>query len=176
MSVRNERGISIVAGPPWGWVRRRNREWPDVLKALRHWVLEDDDSGKTPDPSAAPAERGEGEAISPEDQRLSRRHDMCGARGVIRSRRTMAFIHLKDLSCLGASGITALPVAVGAMVFLTVQKGRWHAAEVLWVKNVMMGLRFYRPLDPDLVEKVHANHLSSKAAKELDQQWKLAGL
>jgi hypothetical protein len=147
-----------------------------VLKALRHWVLDDDDSGEAPDPSVAPAERRDSEMLSPHDQRLSVRHDMCGHRGVIRSRRTMAFIHLKDLSCLGACGITDLPVAVGAMVFLTLQKGRWHAAEVRWVRNVMVGLRFYRPLDPDGVEKFHANHLSSKAAAALDHQWKLAGL
>ena len=49
-----------------------------------------------------------------------------------------------------------MPIAVGAMVFITLRKGRFHAAEVRWAKNVMIGLRFSRPRVPDMVEKIHA--------------------
>jgi len=146
-----------------------------VLKALRDWVLDQDEDvvSGVGDPAS---ERGEDEVVSYEEARLSVRHDFCGHRGVIRSRRTMAFIHMKDLSCRGACGLTDLPVAVGAMVFLTLQKGRWHAAEVRWVRNVMVGLRFYRPLDPEMVAKIHAAHLVRKSAEVHDHQWGLAGI
>lgn len=145
-----------------------------MLKALRHWVLEEEESA-SPEASASAADRREIDALSPEEKQLSNLYDMCGYRGVIRSRRTMAFIHLKDLSCFSACGITDLPVAVGAMVFLTLKKGRWHAAEVRWVRNVMIGMRFYRPLDPELVEKVHSAHVASKASAERDE-WALHGI
>ena len=147
-----------------------------MLKALRDWVLDQDEDVISGVGGHAPSERREDEEVSQEDPRLSVRHDFCGHRGVIRSRRTMAFIHMKDLSCRGACGLTDLPIPVGAMVFLTLQKGRWHAAEVRWVRNVMVGLRFYRTLDPDMVEKIHADHVARKAAEVHDHQWGLAGI
>jgi hypothetical protein len=147
-----------------------------VLKALRDWVLDQDEDAVFAGCEHAPSERREQEALSQEEARLSVRHDLSGHRGVIRSRRTMAFIHMKDLSCRGACGLTDLPIAVGAMVFLTLQKGRWHAAEVRWVRNVMVGLRFYRPLDPEMVEKIHAGHVARKAAEVHDHQWGLTGI
>lgn len=146
-----------------------------MLKALRDWVLDNDDDA--PEPSErGPSERREAEAMSKEEARLSVRHDFCGHRIVIRSRRTLSMLHLKDLSCRGACGLTDMPIAVGAMVFVTLRKGRFHAAEVRWVRNVMIGLRFYRPLDPDMVEKIHAAHVARKASARHDHQWELSGL
>jgi hypothetical protein len=148
-----------------------------VLKAIRDWVRDEDPQDPTiEDEASSPGEEGGVESLSPRERRLSTRRDFTGHRIVIRSRRTMALLHLKDLSCHGACGITDLPIAVGAMVFLTLKKGRFHAAEVLWVRNVMAGFRFYRPLDPDTVEKIHAAHLARKASARHDHQWELSGV
>jgi hypothetical protein len=135
-----------------------------VLKAIRDWVRDEEPKDEPVEAETIPAaEEDEAHALSAKERRLSVRHDFIGHRIVIRSRRTLALLHLKDLSCHGACGITDLPVAVGAMVFLTLKKGRFHAAEVRWVRNVMVGLRFYRPLDPDMVERIHAAHVARKA-------------
>jgi hypothetical protein len=147
-----------------------------VLKALRDWVLDISEDDAPDESDRAPDGHRQAEAESKEESRLSARHDFCGHRVVIRSRRTLALFHLKDLSCLGASGLTDLPVPVGAMVFVTLKKGRFHAAEVRWVRNVMVGLRFYRPLDPEMVERVHAAHVARKAAAIHAHQWELSGL
>jgi hypothetical protein len=147
-----------------------------VLKALRDWVLDVEEDGAAEPSERGPAARRESETVTKEDARLSVRHDFCGHRIVIRRGRALSMLHLKDLSCRGACGLTDMPIAVGAMVFLSLRKGRFHAAEVRWVKNVMIGLRFYRPLDPDMVEKLHAAHLARKAAERHDHQWELSGL
>ena len=147
-----------------------------MLKALRDWVLDIDEDDASDASDRAQVERHEDAMVSKEEARLSVRHDFCGHRVVIRSRRSLAMFHLKDLSCIGVSGLTDLPVPVGAMVFVTLKKGRFHAAEVRWVRNAMVGLRFLRPLDPDMVEKIHAAHVARKASARYEHQWELSGL
>ena len=147
-----------------------------MLKALRDWVLDVDEENAAENSERLPVERREAEMVTKEEARLSIRHDFTGHRVVIRRGRALSMLHLKDLSCRGACGLTDMPIAVGAMIFITLRKGRFHAAEVRWVKNVMIGLRFYRTLDPDMVEKLHAAHLARKAAERHDYQWELSGL
>ena len=145
-----------------------------MLKALREWVLDQEPGEAAKSSSRVPADRDQDVVLSEEDRRLSFRHDFCGHRVVIRDRRSLALLHLKDLSCMGASGITDLPVAVGEIVFLTLKKPRFHAAEVRRVKNAMIELRFFRFLDPQMVEKIHAAHLARKAAgRPLDDPMEL---
>lgn len=135
-----------------------------MLKSLRSW-LDEGDKGATPAPRPDEAAGPSDEALlSQVDQRLSFRHDFCGHRVIIRDRRSAAFLHLKDMSCLGCTGLTDLPVAVGEIVFITLQKPRFHAAQVRWVKSAKMELRFMRFLDPDLVEKIHRAHMARKAS------------
>jgi hypothetical protein len=134
-----------------------------VLKSLRNW-FEDEETESKAAPGADSAEPSDDALLSKVDQRLSFRHDFCGHRVIIRDRRSAAFLHLKDLSCLGCTGLTDLPVAVGEIVFITLQKPRFHAAQVRWVKNAKIDLRFMRFLDPDLVEKVHRAHVARKAS------------
>ena len=93
------------------------------------------------------------------------RHDFIGCDVPIRSRRIHSVLHLKDISCSGAAGISDTPFAVGDTVFIQIEKPRYHAAEVRWVRNFMLGLQFYRPLDPALVEKLNKAHRASRDAK-----------
>lgn len=130
-----------------------------MLKALKNWL--NDDGGEAAAAAAAEA--------ADRERRLDKRHDFRGHNIGIRDRRTPSVLHLKDMSCKGACGIIDMPIAAGAMVFLEIRKKRFTAAEVRWVRNALIGLRFYRPLDPDLVEKVHAAHVARLARKRASQ-------
>lgn len=92
------------------------------------------------------------------ERRMDVRHDFTGAQLPIRDRKLQSTLHLKDLSCRGACGITDMPIAVGAVLFMQVQKPHYHAAEVRWVRNSLIGLQFIRPLDLDRVEKMVEAH------------------
>lgn len=96
------------------------------------------------------------------DRRHGGRCDFIGRDIPIRSRRIQAVLHLKDISCNGAAGISDTPFAIGATVFVQLKKPRFHAAEVRWVRNFMIGLQFYRPLESELVERLHSAHLAGR--------------
>ena len=122
-----------------------------MFKALRNWI---NDEG----PSEDELEKARAE----EERRLDMRYDFAGKKVGLRDRRVQSWIGLKDLSCKGACGISEMPLSVGSLVFIEIKKKRFHAAEVRWVRNALIGLRFYRPLQPDMVEKFHAAHLAKK--------------
>ena len=86
-----------------------------MLKALRHWVLDDDDSGEAPDPSVAPAERRDSEMLSPHDQRLSVRHDMSAGAG--EEEHALAGVHvhveMKQLQLLDSDAAVAVDDRLG---------------------------------------------------------------
>lgn len=100
------------------------------------------------------------------ERRLDTRHEFIGDKIIMRDRKTNATLQLKDLSCKGACGVSDVPFALGAIVFLQLRKPHFHAAEVRWVRNATMGLRFFRPLAPEFVEKLHAAHLAARRARE----------
>ena len=85
------------------------------------------------------------------ERRTEGRQDFTCADLAIRNRRSQSLFHLKDMSCRGASGISDMPLAVGAIIFLQLRKGRYHAAEVRWVRNALIGLRFFRPLESSML-------------------------
>lgn len=124
-----------------------------MFKALRNWLEEAE-----PESDAA--------AEADLERRLDMRYDFSGHHIRVRDRRAHSLIHLKDMSCKGASGITELPVAVGSIVFLEVKSKRFFAADVRWVRNALIGLRFIRPLQPDMVEKAHEAHKARLAKAE----------
>lgn len=97
-----------------------------------------------------------------DERRLDIRYDLSGQRFDITDRQIKSVLHVKDLSCRGACGLTDLPVARGSIVFLRLKDRRFHTAEVRWVRNALIGLEFFRPLDPDFVEKLHASIMKSK--------------
>ena len=124
-----------------------------MFRALRRWV---NDEG--------PEEAALAKSREDEERRLDERHQFAGHRVVIRDRRLQSFIGLKDLSCRGACGISEMPLSPGAIVFLEIRKKRYHAAEVRWVRNALIGLEFVRPLQPDMVEKFHAAFVAKRSA------------
>ena len=111
-----------------------------MLQKLLMWAL--DEEGEAEERRQAQERRREG------------RHDFARARLPIRSRRTQTTFHLKDMSRLGACGISDVPLAVGAVIFVRLAKGSYQAAEVRWVRNAQVGLRFVRPLRPDVFDRL----------------------
>ncbi len=103
------------------------------------------------------------------------RHDFIGCDVPIRSRRIHAVLHLKDISCNGAAGISDTPFAVGDTVFVQIVKPRYQAAEVRWVRNFMLGLKFHRPLEPELVERLHRRHRAGCDARAHEEAAMWAG-
>ena len=69
-------------------------------------------------------------------------------------------MHLRNLSDGGAGGITDMPLAGGSQVFLELKSTSFLAAEVVWANNLRIGLSLVRPLRPDLLEQLHADHFA----------------
>ena len=101
----------------------------------------------------------------PERRREDRR-DFAGHKIVIRQRRNLGILHVRDISVHGASGITDMPLAAGSMVFLGLSKPHFRAAEILWCRRLTVGLRWLRPVRAEQLEKLHATHLAAKAERE----------
>lgn len=114
-----------------------------MLQKLLMWALDDE---------------GEAEERRQEGERRSEgRLDFSRARLPIRNRRTQATFHLKDMSRFGACGISDMPLAVGAVIFVRLAKGRYQAAEVRWVRNAQVGVRFFRPLQSAELDRLRRN-------------------
>ena len=98
----------------------------------------------------------EQEEVSPRrvERRGEPRHPCVGLKVIIRERRALGIIHLKDLSRWGAGGITDLAVDVGTLVFLELKRGHFYAARVKWVKRLNIGLQFARPMQPETLERL----------------------
>lgn len=114
-----------------------------MLRRLRDWV-EGADAGE-----AAP-----GRQARPE-RRLDRRHDFSGTTILVRQGRLQSMLQLRDVSAEGACGISEIPLAPGASVFLQLRKPHFHAATILWVRSARVGFKFVRPLDPDDLARLH---------------------
>lgn len=72
-----------------------------------------------------------------------------------------ARLQLKDLSCGGVSGITALPAAIGDRVGMELPLLGKVVARVCWVRSTSMGLTFETPLSLMSVAKLYAMHWDS---------------
>ena len=64
-------------------------------------------------------------------------------------------IRLKDLSRGGVCGLMEEPVAVGDYVLIEFDDRHVAEAQVCWVRRVMVGLKFSRPLNASFVTKLH---------------------
>ena len=111
-----------------------------MLQKLLMWALDEDGQAE--------------ERRHQNDRRSEGRIGLRRARLPIRSRRTQSVFHLKDMSRLGACGISDMPLAVGAVIFVRLAKGRYQAAEVRWVRNAQVGLRFFRPINTAELERL----------------------
>ena len=93
------------------------------------------------------------------DRRKEARADFLGRKIIIRQRRALGIMHLRNLSRGGACGITDMPLEVGSLVFVEIRRPHFYAAQVVWASNLRIGLALVRPLKADMVERLHAEHL-----------------
>jgi hypothetical protein len=98
-------------------------------------------------------------AVAEEDERrLYIRFRFGGMDIPLRCGKLFGRAKLKDLSCMGASGLIDLPLALDDVVYLNLSRSLWVAAEVRWVRNTMAGLKFIRPLELGTVRELQVKH------------------
>jgi hypothetical protein len=117
------------------------------------WTAGEESKGRDDRVADAPAR--------PVERRAEPRYSCSGLKLIIRQRRALGIIHLRNLSHWGASGITDLPVAPGSLVFLELKKGHFYGARVKWVHRFALGVQFARKLAPETLRR-----LLDKAAEE----------
>ena len=88
------------------------------------------------------------------ERRREPRRDVLGHKVIVRQRKALGILHLKNLSSKGGCGLTDMPLAVGSLVFLELKKPHFWAAEVRWARNLTVGLEFFRPVRPEMFEKL----------------------
>ena len=85
------------------------------------------------------------------------RHDCLGLKLIIRQRRAIGIIHLRNISTWGACGITDMPLAEEALCFLELKKGHFYAARVKWIERMTIGVQFVRQMrECTLARLLHA--------------------
>jgi hypothetical protein len=89
------------------------------------------------------------------ERRREPRRDVLGHKVIVRQRKALGILHLKNLSSKGGCGLTDMPLAVGSLVFLELRKPHFWAAEVRWARSLTVGLEFFRPVRPEMFEKLH---------------------
>ena len=95
-------------------------------------------------------------------QRAHERVDCTGRDLPLRIGHVQYRMHLKDLSCSGASGLTDAPVRVGQIVQLEIDKANRPLAEVRWVRRAWAGLAFEQLIAPELVREVQLRRPDTK--------------
>jgi hypothetical protein len=96
------------------------------------------------------------------ERRRETRRDFLGRKVIVRQYRALGIMHLRNVSQGGICGITDLPLAVGSIVFVELNRPHFYAAEVVWATNLRVGLALYKPLKPDMLERLHLDHLAKK--------------
>lgn len=96
------------------------------------------------------------------DRRVDTRHDFTGRDVRLRLGRFEYRMHLKDLSCSGASGLTDAPLRVGQSVYLEIDKDNHAWAEVRWTKRAFVGLAFEEPVAAAIVRLLRLRYHNDK--------------
>ena len=105
--------------------------------------------------SAQSEETGAGaEGQRRRERRAIARHECIGSKLIIRQRRALGIIHLRNLSSQGASGITDMPLAIDSIVFIELKKKHFYAAYVKWARNLTVGLQLARPMNDATLGKL----------------------
>lgn len=105
---------------------------------------------------------GQGSRAPRGERRKEARSDFLGRKIVIRQRRAAGIMHLRNLSRCGACGLTDMPLEIGSLVFIELRRPHFQAAEVVWASNLRIGLALVKPLKPELLERLHADHAARK--------------
>ena len=90
------------------------------------------------------------------ERRGQQRLEISGHKIIVRQRKALGIMHLKNVSGKGGCGITDMPLAVGSLVFVELKKPHYFAAEVRWTRCLTVGLEFFRPVRPEMFERLHA--------------------
>lgn len=98
------------------------------------------------------------------DRRNEARHDLLGRKVILRQFRSLGIMHLRNLSRGGVCGITDMPLEIGSIVFVEINRPHFYAAEVVWATNLRIGLSLYKPLRPELLERLQAEHQAKTKA------------
>ena len=88
-----------------------------------------------------------------EERRREQRRSVFGHKVIVRQRKALGILHLKNLSSTGGCGITDMPLPVGSLVFVQFRKPHFFAAEVRWARCLSVGVEFFRPVRPEMIEK-----------------------
>ena len=99
---------------------------------------------------------GPGESLRTEERRREPRREVSGHKVIVRQRKAIGVLHLKNLSSNGGCGITDMPLPVGSLVFLQFRKPHFFAAEVRWTRCLAIGLQFFRPVRPEMIARLNA--------------------
>ena len=94
------------------------------------------------------------------ERRKEARRDFLGRKIIIRQRRANGIMHLRNLSRGGACGITDMPLEIGSLVFVEINRPHFYAAEVVWASSLRIGLALVKPLKPGVLERLHDDHLA----------------
>jgi hypothetical protein len=97
---------------------------------------------------------GPNDASRAVERRREARRDVSGHKILLRQRKALGIMYLKNLSSKGGCGLTDMPLAVGSLVFLELRKPHFWAAEVRWARSLSIGLEFFRPVRPEMMEKL----------------------
>lgn len=88
------------------------------------------------------------------ERRREGRRPTNGHKVILRQRKALGILHLKNLSSKGGCGLTDMPLAVGSQIFVELRKPHFFAAEVRWVRSLSIGLEFFRPIRTDMFGKL----------------------
>lgn len=94
-------------------------------------------------------------AVSAEDRRTYPRYGFCGSEFAGRVEKDRFLIRLRDLSCRGASCFSENPLRQGDLIYVELARSLCVAAEVRWVRHLVVGLQFLNPLPLDAVRQIH---------------------
>jgi hypothetical protein len=89
------------------------------------------------------------------ERRNEPRRDVPGRKILLRQRKALGIMHLRNVSSKGGCGITDMPLSVGSLVFVELRKPHFFAAEVRWVRSLSIGLEFFRPVRAEMIERLH---------------------
>ena len=89
------------------------------------------------------------------ERRGEARRPTGGRKVIVRQRKALGILHLRNLSRKGGCGLTDMPLAVGSRVFVELRKPHFFAAEVRWARSLSIGLEFFRPIRADMFETLH---------------------
>jgi hypothetical protein len=97
------------------------------------------------------------------ERRLDERHDFTGHVSSLFFGIIQYELHLKDLSCKGASGLTDAPLKRGQLIGVEIGRKHFVTAEVRWTRNSKAGVAFLEPLEYEYVTALHARHRRRRA-------------